>query len=95
MTKKDAYIKKMKAKLDEWSAEIDKLQAKAKQAEAGLQLEYQDEINQVKTLKMAAQKKLTELKDTGDSVWEELRTGVDAAWKELENAISKVQSKIQ
>lgn len=29
MTSKDAYVEKLHAKLDEWSADIDKLKAKA------------------------------------------------------------------
>lgn len=45
MSEKDAYVEKMKAKLDEWNAEIDKLQAKAKQAEADAEIQYNDEIS--------------------------------------------------
>jgi hypothetical protein len=34
----------LKAKLDEWNAEIDKLPAKADQAEAGAKIEYQKQL---------------------------------------------------
>ncbi|MFO8090271.1 MAG: hypothetical protein R6U13_10575 [Desulfatiglandaceae bacterium] len=34
-TKRDAYVQQMKARMDEWNAEIDKLKAKADQAKAG------------------------------------------------------------
>ena len=40
MSMKEAYEKKMRAKLDEWGAQIDKLKAKADAAEADVQLEY-------------------------------------------------------
>ena len=33
--KRDAYVQKLKAQLDEWNADINKLEAKSDQAEAG------------------------------------------------------------
>ena len=35
MTSRDEYVEKAKAQLDQWNTEIDKLQAKMKDAEAG------------------------------------------------------------
>jgi hypothetical protein len=34
-TKRDVYVQQLKAGMDEWNAEIDKLKAKADQAKAG------------------------------------------------------------
>ena len=95
MDKKDAYVKKMKAQLDEWSADIDKLQAKAEKAEAGLQLEYQDQMEKVRSLRTAARQKLTQLKEAGGEAWKEFKTGVETARDELENALTKAQKQIQ
>ena len=36
-TTRDAYVQKVKAKLDEWNAEIDRLEAQARQKEADAQ----------------------------------------------------------
>ena len=36
MTSKDAYVEKLPAKLDEWSADIDKLKAKADASKHGI-----------------------------------------------------------
>ncbi len=95
MTKKDAYVKMMKAQLDEWSAEIDKLQAKAEKAEAGLRMEYSDEIDKVKNMRMAATKKFKELKEAGEDVWTDFKAGVDAAWKELGDEVQEAREQIQ
>ena len=38
--KRDAYVQKLKAKMDEWNAEIDKLAAKADQADAETKIKY-------------------------------------------------------
>lgn len=37
---RDAYVQKMKAKLDEWNSEIDRIEAKVDQAEAESKIEY-------------------------------------------------------
>ena len=39
---KDAYIGKLKVQLDEWSADIDALEAKGKQVDTDLRGKYQD-----------------------------------------------------
>jgi hypothetical protein len=44
MSNRDAYVRKLKAKLDEWNAEIDKLQAKAELAEAEAKIEYEKQL---------------------------------------------------
>ncbi len=44
----DVYVQKMKAKLDEWSAENDKPLAKAEGAKADSKLEYSRQIEAIK-----------------------------------------------
>lgn len=39
-SKCDAYVQKLKAKLDEWNATIDKLQVKAEQKEAEFKIGF-------------------------------------------------------
>ena len=45
---------KLQAQLDEWSAEIDKLKAKADKAEADAQLEYYKEIEELRSMQETA-----------------------------------------
>ena len=49
MSERDAYVEKMKAKLDEWNAEIDRLEAKARGAEADARLRYNKQIESLRT----------------------------------------------
>ena len=95
MSKKDAYVKKMKAQLDEWSAEIDKLQAKAEKAEAGLQIEYVKKLDELKSLRTAAKQKLTGIKESGDDAWNDFKAGLESAWNELENTLNRFRKEIQ
>ncbi|GAB4357675.1 MAG: hypothetical protein Kow0060_11150 [Methylohalobius crimeensis] len=88
MNERDAYVQKMKAKLDEWNAELDKLSAQAEAAEADAKLEYQDQIDELEKLRNQARQKLGEVESASDDAWEDVRQGAEAALNEMNNAIS-------
>lgn len=93
MSMKEAYEKKLQSRLDEWSAEIDKLKAKADAAEADAQLEYYKEIEELREMQETARSKLTELKEAGDDAWEDLKAGLDSAWDSMSRAIKSAASR--
>lgn len=95
MSKKDAYEEKLHAQLDEWGAEIDKLQAKADNAKADAQLEYNKQIEELRSMQETAANKLTELRNAGDDAWEDLKAGLDNAWDSLGNALKSASSKFK
>lgn len=95
MSMKDAYVTKMHAKLDEWSAEIDNLKAKADVAEANVQLEYEQQISELKLKQNEAHKKLLELKNASDGAWEDLKAGVERAWVSVSSAVESATSRFR
>ena len=46
-SKREQYEEKMKAQLQEWNAELDKMQAKLKQADAGTRLKAQEQLEKL------------------------------------------------
>ena len=64
-SQKDQYVQKLHAKLDEWNAEIDKLKAKADQAEAESRIKYQNQIKNLQGKRGEVEKKLSELQKAG------------------------------
>lgn len=95
MSMKEAYEKKLQAKLDEWNADIHKLKAKADAAEADAQLKYYKQIEELRTMQDAARKKLEELKDAGDDAWEDLKAGIDSAWDALHTSVKSAISRFK
>jgi peptidoglycan hydrolase CwlO-like protein len=93
MDNKEAYINKMKAQLNEWDAEIDKLKAKYEKVSADTALEYQKQIDDLKSKRAAAENKITELKESSGDAWEELKSGIENAWTSLGEAIKSARSK--
>ena len=93
MSMKESYEKKLQAQLDEWSADIDKLKARADKAEANVQIAYYKQVEELRSLQKTASQKLANLKDAGDDAWEDLKTGIEKTWDklghELKSAISR------
>ncbi len=95
MSMKDAYERKLQAQLDGWSAEIDKLKAKADKGQADAQLEYYKQIEELRSMQESATNKLFELKNAGDDAWEDLKAGIDSAWDSLGNAMKSAASRFK
>lgn len=95
MSMKEAYEQKLQAQLDKWSADIDKLKAKADSAEADLQLEYYKKIEELRSMQETAVDKLFELKDASDDAWQDIKAGVENAWDSLGNALNSFASRFK
>ena len=95
MKNKEAYIQKLHAKIDEWNADIDKLKAKADQVEADSKIEYQKQINILKTKRDEIEKKVSEISRSGEEAWEDLKAGVDLAWEAMSDAIKSATSRFK
>lgn len=93
MDSRDEYVRRMKARLDEWNSEIDTLVARAGEITAELSSEYRDQIYSLKSMLAGARQKLEDLQQVGEIAWEILKSGVDLAWVSLEEAIAAARSR--
>ncbi len=92
---KEAYQQKLQAKLDEWSAEIDKLKAKADGASADAKIELDKQLAKLRPLQEAAAQKLAELKKAGDDAWQDIQQAADKTRASIEEGIKTLRSKFQ
>lgn len=95
MSEKDQYVEKAKAKLDQWNAEIDKLQAKADEADAGSRIEYQKQLDEMRAKRDEAQVRLKELAEASDDAWEDVKAGFDKAWDNISGAFQSALSRFK
>lgn len=87
MDDKSAYQQKLEARLDQWRADIDKLEAKAAEAGADARLKYQNEVKALRAKQDEARKKLEELGEAQGAAWKDLKSGVETAWDNLGKAV--------
>ncbi|MFJ5445432.1 hypothetical protein ACIKP9_04255 [Methylobacillus methanolivorans] len=93
MSLKDEYVEKLKAQLDEWSADIDVLEAKVRKADAELRIKYDEQIATLKDKREDAKLKLGEIQSSAGEAWKELKKGSDEAWDAIKHAIAEARKK--
>jgi vancomycin resistance protein YoaR len=77
MSKRDAYVEKMKLQLDELNESMNELQAKAKEAKEEARDKYHEEMAKLKLQSQEAVAKLEELKAAGEDKWEAMVEGME------------------
>jgi DNA-binding transcriptional MerR regulator len=95
MSNRDAYVQKLKAKMDEWNDEIDKLAAKADQAEAESRIEYEKRLEELRAKRKDVEDKIAEVQQAGESAWEDLKEGLENSWEILKASFTKAKSRFE
>ena len=90
-----AFIDKLTAQLKKWDDDIDKLEAKAQKAKAGIRADYNKQIQDLRDKKKAAQGRLQEVKHAGEEAWEDLKSGAEEAYDSIKNAFQSAMSKFK
>jgi lipid II:glycine glycyltransferase (peptidoglycan interpeptide bridge formation enzyme) len=90
---RDEYVRKLKSQLDQWNAEAAKWEAKAKQAQAGMQAEYARQLEQYHARRDAALAELKRLQGASADAWQDMMRGADAAFKSMQEAFDKAKHK--
>jgi uncharacterized coiled-coil DUF342 family protein len=95
MDSRDVYQEKMDAQLRQWDAQIAELRAKADKAKAQAKIEYLERVEEIRSKRDTAARKLEELKKTSDDAWADVKNGLEKAWKDLGSAIDSAFSRFK
>lgn len=93
MSNKEAYKEKIRAQLDEWKAEADKLRARIKKKQADGKIDSSKYLDELKVKQQEARAKLKQLEDSGEDAWEDIKSGLEKATAELKESYQKVRAK--
>jgi hypothetical protein len=93
--RRDAYLEKMKARLDKWNREIDKLEDKAAQAKGVAQTRYRQQIDALRGLRREFEAKIEEARQAVEQAWDELKGGLEEAWEALSQGIKSAKTKFK
>ncbi len=95
MKTKEEYVRMLHVKMDEMSAEIDALTAKAGGVAADVRQEYHEQIEILKAKQTVARQKMEELQHAGGGAWEDMKSGVDLAWTAIGEAIDSARNRFK
>lgn len=95
MSTKDAYERQLRAKLDEWNAEIAKMEAQARQANAESQLEFEKQKTILQENMKIANENLKKLAAASEGAWAEIKQGMDKAFVDMSSAFQAAVDKFK
>jgi chromosome segregation ATPase len=95
MSKKTEYEEKLQTQLDEFSAEIDRLKARADKTEADAEPWHHKQVEALQEKHKLAKEKLGELRESGDDAWEDLKDGIASAWDSVSVALKSAAKRFE
>lgn len=90
--KRQEYINKLKAKIDEWNTEISDLAQKAGRVKEEKKAEYKKWMETLSTRRKNLEEKITNMKEAEESSWEGLKYGVESSWEALKEKYAEAKS---
>jgi predicted nucleic acid-binding Zn-ribbon protein len=91
--KRDEYVKKYKAQLDQWNAEIGKLEAQAKKVGAEVQARYEKELEDLNKRLEEGKETLKKIQSANEAALHDMMEGADTMWTAFEDAFRKARSR--
>lgn len=88
---KDAYVRKLKAKIDEWNAEIDALAAKTEQEHPELKAQCRQKVEALQAKIKDAEERISTVHDAGEAAWEELKQGIRSSLETWKDSFAKAK----
>lgn len=88
-----AYIDRLSARIDGWDADLKKLQARARESSADMEIAVRKSIKQITKNRDDVAKRMKQLASAGGDAWASLRKQTDDAVDVVEKAFEKVRSR--
>ena len=95
MSLRDAYVQKLKARITELNADIDRLAPMIDKADAETRIRYYKQLENLRERRKGVEESIAELQQAGESVWEDLKQGLENSWEILKTSLSKAKSEFE
>ena len=89
MNKKDAYVEKAQARIEEYACKLDELKARARAEVAGMKIDAQEQIDKLEVKLEAAKLRLAELTESAEDKWQDLSLRFEVLAEDLGTSFRK------
>lgn len=89
MEKRDLYLEKINAQVEQYSAKLAGMRGKAAEIQADMKLEYLNQVEKLEGKRDGLKEKYEQLKKSSESSFEDMKEGTENAWNELKEAVTK------
>jgi len=89
MEKRDLYLQKINAQIDEYSAKLKVMRSKATAVHVDMKLEYLNQVEKLEEKRDGLKRKYKEISKASESSWEDIKEGTESAWNDLKESLDK------
>ena len=89
MGKRDLYIEKINAQIEQYSAKLAGMRGKATEVQADMKLEYLEQVEKVESNRDALKERYEQLRKSSESSWGDIKEGTEKAFNELKESFTK------
>ncbi|TVQ89789.1 MAG: hypothetical protein EA400_07070 [Chromatiaceae bacterium] len=80
MSTRDEYLASMKLQIDEWTTEIDAMEARADAVQPNARAEFQSQLAGLRAQRDNSENKLEEVRSASDGAWQRVKGEADNLW---------------
>ena len=95
MSKRDEYVEKIKAQIDDWNADITKVEERAAQASDEMKTKYEQCLDSLRAERAAAYQKIEQIIDASDDAWDEIQANADDLWERSKAAFAAAKREFE
>ncbi len=95
MSTRDAYVQKLKAQIDDWNADISKLEAKAGHAAADVRIKYEQSLDSLRAERDAVHEKVEQIQTSSEDAWEEFKESAEDLWERTKAAFAAAKAEFE
>jgi outer membrane murein-binding lipoprotein Lpp len=92
MENKEAYVERIKSKMNEWGVDLDQLRSKIGQATEEAKVGYGRRVEELQAKKDELMKKMDSIKETEGLAWKDLKAGIEKASSDIRKLVEKFRS---
>ena len=89
MEKRDVYLEKINAQIEQYSAKLAGMRGKATEVQADMKLEYLKQVEKIESNRDALKERYEQLRKSSESSWGDIKEGTEKAFNELKESFSK------
>ena len=95
MQQRDAYVKSMQAKLDEFDKKLDGLDARASSLSGPQKGDVNNMVNQLRDQRKSIASQLDNVKDASPEAWPQMKSNVDSQFAMLERSYQELSKTLE
>ncbi len=90
---REQTVEKLKTKLDQWNADLDDMEARARKAREEGRAEAEQTIEDLKRKREKARGQLEQLKSASDNAFSDMLKGIENGWKEVTQSFEQAKKR--